>query len=173
MWRLKVGVGVGDAWLRTANNHVGREVWVFDPDFGSEEDRKTIKEARANFTGHQFEKKHSSDLIMRMQFARENPCELSIPRVFIKDGEDPSVEAVTQTLQRALNFYSTLQAHDGHWPGDFAGTLFCMPGLNEDGGWGFHIEGPSTMFSTALNYVTLRLFGERLEGKESCPLMKA
>ncbi|XP_070673805.1 cycloartenol synthase-like isoform X2 [Malus domestica] len=31
---------------------------------------------------------------------------------------------------------------------------------NEDGGWGLHIEGPSTMFGTALNYVTLRLLGE-------------
>ncbi|KAF3787561.1 Cycloartenol Synthase [Nymphaea thermarum] len=173
MWRLKVGEGVGDPWLRTANNHLGREVWEFDPDFGSEEDRKAIEEARANFTRHRFEKKHSSDLIMRMQFARENPCALSIPRVIVKDGEDPSLEAVTQTLQRALKFYSTLQAHDGHWPGDFAGTLFYMPGLNEDGGWGFHIEGPSTMFGTALNYITLRLLGERLDVKESCPLEKA
>ncbi|KAF3775946.1 hypothetical protein EJ110_NYTH49415 [Nymphaea thermarum] len=32
---------------------------------------------------------------------------------------------------------------------------------NEDGGWGFHIESPSTMFGTALNYVVLRLFGEK------------
>lgn len=31
---------------------------------------------------------------------------------------------------------------------------------NKDGGWGLHIEGPSTMFGTALNYVTLRLLGE-------------
>lgn len=31
---------------------------------------------------------------------------------------------------------------------------------NEDGGWGLHIEGPSTMFGTALSYVTLRLLGE-------------
>ncbi|KAB2604504.1 cycloartenol synthase-like [Pyrus ussuriensis x Pyrus communis] len=31
---------------------------------------------------------------------------------------------------------------------------------NEEGGWGLHIEGPSTMFGTALNNVTLRLLGE-------------
>jgi len=31
---------------------------------------------------------------------------------------------------------------------------------NRDGGWGLHIEGPSTMFGTVLNYVTLRLLGE-------------
>lgn len=28
-----------------------------------------------------------------------------------------------------------------------------------DGGWGLHIEGPPTVFGTALNYVTLRLLG--------------
>ena len=31
---------------------------------------------------------------------------------------------------------------------------------NKDGGWGLHIEGPSTMFGTVLSYVTLRLLGE-------------
>lgn len=28
---------------------------------------------------------------------------------------------------------------------------------NKDGGWGLHIEGHSTMFCTALNYVAIRL----------------
>jgi len=37
---------------------------------------------------------------------------------------------------------------------------------NEDGGWGLHIEGHSIMFSTALNYVTLRLLGEEVDGGE-------
>ncbi|KAL0374666.1 UNVERIFIED_CONTAM: Lupeol synthase, partial [Sesamum radiatum] len=31
---------------------------------------------------------------------------------------------------------------------------------NEDGGWGLHIEGHSTMFGSILNYVALRLLGE-------------
>jgi hypothetical protein len=30
---------------------------------------------------------------------------------------------------------------------------------NADGGYGLHIEGSSTMFGTALSYVTLRLLG--------------
>lgn len=29
----------------------------------------------------------------------------------------------------------------------------------EDGGWGLHVEGQSTVFGTAMNYVTLRLLG--------------
>ncbi|KAL2925663.1 Lupeol synthase, partial [Bienertia sinuspersici] len=31
---------------------------------------------------------------------------------------------------------------------------------NEDGGWGFHIDGHSTMFGSAFNYIALRLLGE-------------
>lgn len=35
---------------------------------------------------------------------------------------------------------------------------------NEDGGWGLHIEGTSTMFCTVLTYVTLRLLGDESDG---------
>ncbi|KAF5182216.1 Cycloartenol synthase, partial [Thalictrum thalictroides] len=31
---------------------------------------------------------------------------------------------------------------------------------NKDGGWGFHIEGHSTMLGTVVNYVALRLLGQ-------------
>lgn len=34
---------------------------------------------------------------------------------------------------------------------------------NEDGGWGLHIEGPSTVFGSTLTYITLRLLGENVE----------
>jgi len=37
---------------------------------------------------------------------------------------------------------------------------------NEDGGWGFHIEGHSTMFGSALSYIALRILGEGLEDGE-------
>ncbi|RZB65817.1 Cycloartenol synthase [Glycine soja] len=33
-------------------------------------------------------------------------------------------------------------------------------------GWGMHIEGSSIMFASALNYVTLRLLGEDIDGGE-------
>jgi len=69
---------------------------------------------------------------------------------------------------------------DGHFPGDYGGPMFLLPGLviachvtgtldsvlskrhqaemvrylrnhqNRDGGFGLHIEGHSTMFGTAL-----------------------
>jgi squalene cyclase len=82
-----------------------------------------------------------------------------------------------------------LQTDDGHWSGDYGGPMFLMPGLicawyimgrpkqmlsphevdamihyltvhqQSDGGWGTHIESPSTMFGTVLIYVALRLLG--------------
>lgn len=44
---------------------------------------------------------------------------------------------------------------------------------NEDGGWGLHIEGSSTMFGSALNYVALRLLGEDANGGECGAMTKA
>lgn len=44
---------------------------------------------------------------------------------------------------------------------------------NKDGGWGLHIEGPSTMFCTALSYVSLRLLGEEMDGGDDGAMEKA
>lgn len=42
-------------------------------------------------------------------------------------------------------------------------SLFSCP-QKEDGGWGLHIEGHSTMFCTALNYICMRILGESTDG---------
>lgn len=47
----------------------------------------------------------------------------------MKDVEDITEEKVENTLKRAISFHSTLQAHDGHWPGDYGGPMFLLPGL--------------------------------------------
>ncbi|GFY80550.1 cycloartenol synthase 1 [Actinidia rufa] len=159
MWKLKIAEG-GNPWLRTVNGHVGRQIWEFDPKLGSPEEIVEIEKARENFRKDRFQRKHSADLLMRIQFAKENPISIVLPQVKVKDAEEITEDQVTTTLRRAISFHSTLQAHDGHWPGDYGGPMFLMPGLNVDGGWGLHIEGPSTMFGTSLNYVTLRLLGE-------------
>ncbi|KMT11522.1 hypothetical protein BVRB_5g108410 [Beta vulgaris subsp. vulgaris] len=189
MWKLKIAEG-GNPWLRTTNNHVGRQIWEFDPELGTPEQIREVEEARENFRKHRFEQKHSSDLLMRIQFAQENSGNVVLPQVKVEDEDEITEETVVTTLRRALSYNSTLQAHDGHWPGDYGGPMFLMPGLvialsvsgalnavlskehqkemrrylynhqNEDGGWGLHIEGQSTMFGTVLTYVTLRLLGE-------------
>ncbi|KAJ9693199.1 hypothetical protein PVL29_012091 [Vitis rotundifolia] len=196
MWRLKVADGGNDPYIYSTNNFVGRQIWEFDPDFGTPEERAEVEAARENFWKNRFPVKPSCDLLWRMQFARENPCVANLPQIKVQDLEEVTEEVVTTTLRRGLNFYSTMQAHDGHWPGDYGGPMFLLPGLvitlhitgtlnvvlsiehqremcrylfnhqNEDGGWGLHIEGPSTMFGTVLSYVTLRLLGEGGFGAE-------
>ena len=96
-------------------------------------------------------------------------------------------------LLNGFSFYETLQEPDGNWAGDYGGPLFLIPGLtiasyvtgapfekpmqvlmkrnlwnhqNEDGGWGLHIEGHSTMFGTIMQYVTLRILGEDLSNPD-------
>ena len=53
----------------------------------------------------------------------------TVPQIKVQDTEELTKEAVTTTLQRAINFYSTIQAHDGHWLGDYGGPMFLIPGL--------------------------------------------
>lgn len=94
-----------------------------------------------------------------------------------------------EAMVRGFDFYSALQTEDGHWAGDYGGPMFLLPGLviaayvtgtelgkarklemiryltnlqvegEGEGGWGLHIESPSTMFGTALSYVVMRLLG--------------
>ncbi|KAL6600584.1 hypothetical protein ACP70R_045384 [Stipagrostis hirtigluma subsp. patula] len=169
MWRLRIADdGGGDPWLRTKNAHAGRQVWEFD---AAADPDPAVDAARQGFAARRHRLKHSADLLMRNQFAKANPLESDLPAVKLEEHEDVTDEAVSTTLKRAIRRLSVLQAHDGHWPGDYGGPMFLMPGLmeirrylynhqNEDGGWGLHIEGPSTMFGSALTYVSLRLLGE-------------
>eukprot|EP01119_Soliformovum_irregulare_P008590 TRINITY_DN2169_c0_g2_i1.p1 TRINITY_DN2169_c0_g2~~TRINITY_DN2169_c0_g2_i1.p1 ORF type:complete len:704 (-),score=178.27 TRINITY_DN2169_c0_g2_i1:54-2165(-) len=100
--------------------------------------------------------------------------------------------------RKAITFFQKLQMPDGHWANDYGGPLFLMPGLiiacyftktelpvenklemirymsnqqREDGGWGLHVESEtSTMFGTALQYVSMRILGLP---KEDARLVKA
>ncbi|PIN02910.1 Oxidosqualene-lanosterol cyclase [Handroanthus impetiginosus] len=131
-----------------------------------------------------------------MVLRKENPCDPIPAPIQVKETEEIKREAIVTTLRRALSFFSTIQAHDGHWPAESAGPLFFLPPLvlalyvtgginavlspqhqkeiiryiynhqNDDGGWGTHIEGHSTMFGSVLSYITLRLLGKGPEDGE-------
>ncbi len=104
----------------------------------------------------------------------------------IPQAKNPEEQKVTDALIKGINYFSYLQSEDGHWPGDYGGPLFLLPGLliasyitdtsfpkahremmklylfnhqNQDDGWGMHIEGESTMFGTVMQYVSLRILG--------------
>lgn len=52
-----------------------------------------------------------------------------LPQVKLEESDDVTDKIVENSLKRGLDFFSTLQAHDGHWPGDYAGPMFLLPGL--------------------------------------------
>ncbi|CAE8617337.1 unnamed protein product, partial [Polarella glacialis] len=98
-----------------------------------------------------------------------------------------------EAARKGFSFYQMIQCEDGQWAGDYGGPHFLLPGFviaayitghidkilpgphqraieayllnhqQEDGGWGTHVESPSTMFGSVLNYVTLRLVGAAVD----------
>ncbi|KAH7515222.1 hypothetical protein FEM48_Zijuj10G0004100 [Ziziphus jujuba var. spinosa] len=175
MWRLKVAEGGNNnnnnmnvkekkAYIYSTNEFVGRQIWEFDAEAGSQEERAEVEAARSTFYNNRFHLKPCSDLLWRMQFLREKRFQQTIPQVKVEDGEVIACEKATTSLRRAVHFFSALQAADGHWPAENAGPLFFLPPLNEDGGWGLHIEGHSIMFCTALNYICMRILGQGPDG---------
>ncbi|GKB73344.1 hypothetical protein Tco_0934756 [Tanacetum coccineum] len=62
-----------------------------------------------------------------ISLTKENP-RVEIPEAIkLQETEEVTNEAVTITLRRAISFFSTIQAHDGHWPAESAGPLFFLP----------------------------------------------
>ncbi|KAK6944645.1 Squalene cyclase, N-terminal [Dillenia turbinata] len=203
MWKLKIAEGNGP-WLTTTNNHIGRQHWEFDPGAGTPQERAEVERVREEFKKNRFKQKQSADLLMRMQvLTKENPIGPIPEAAKVKEIEELTEEAITTTLRRAISFYSTIQAHDGHWPAESAGPPFFLQPLvialyvtgdlnavlslehqkeikrylynhqNEDGGWGLHIEGHSTIFGSSLSYIALRLLGEGPDDGEDNAMARA
>lgn len=92
-----------------------------------------------------------------------------------------------ESAKNAVAFFSKLQLSPGNWACYYGGPLFLLPGLvitwyvtntaisdhvaieikrylfstqnPDDGGWGLHTEGQSTVYGTSMNYVILRILG--------------
>lgn len=170
----------GNPYLTSLNSFQGRQTWEFDPDAGTAEQRAEVERLRADFTANRLKQRHSSDELLRLQCAdRMKAKEFSPPQEPLPEGE-PSAQRVEAHLKGGISFYECLQQDDGHMPGDYGGPMFLLPGLvialyttgaldqvftpahkaetirylrnhqNEDGGFGLHIEGTSTMFGTGL-----------------------
>ena len=67
MWRLKIADGGNDPYIFSTNNFVGRQIWEFDPEAGTPEERVAVEEARLNFSNNRRQVKPSSDVLWRMQ----------------------------------------------------------------------------------------------------------
>ncbi|KAI0465954.1 terpenoid cyclases/protein prenyltransferase alpha-alpha toroid [Xylaria cf. heliscus] len=99
----------------------------------------------------------------------------------------PKPKMPLDAVSNGLAFFEKLQLPSGEWGCEYGGPMFLLPGVvitwyatktpipwyvateiknylfarahPEDGGWGLHIEGESTVFGTSLNYTVLRLVG--------------
>lgn len=67
MWRLKIGEGGRDPYLFSTNKFVGRQIWEYEADAGSEEERAQVQQARLNFYNHRFHSKACGDRLWRFQ----------------------------------------------------------------------------------------------------------
>lgn len=204
LWRLRTGeasagpTGDPHGELRSLNKHAGRQTWEWEAGAGTPEERAEVDRLRAAFTANRGHLRHSADELLRAAARRRandrgvaRPPEPPAAGLAADDPTltTPSPEITRDALRAGVSFYATLQEDDGHWPGDYGGPLFLMPGLvvschvcgiaeevltpetrremaryiwnhqREDGGFGLHVEGASTQFGSCLNYVALRLLG--------------
>eukprot|EP01100_Stratorugosa_tubuloviscum_P003990 TRINITY_DN1979_c3_g1_i1.p1 TRINITY_DN1979_c3_g1~~TRINITY_DN1979_c3_g1_i1.p1 ORF type:complete len:729 (-),score=327.52 TRINITY_DN1979_c3_g1_i1:105-2291(-) len=162
-------------WKLNCEN--GRQVW----EFIENGDAQVFEQLRAQF--NPLINPNSGDRFYRyLKLQDFKPFDF-------KESEE-NLKSLAELAQRraivGANFYGYLQDEDGHWPADYGGPMFLLPGLvftcyitgfdlgvptkqemiryifnhqNLDGGWGTHIESNSTIFGTSLNYVALRLLG--------------
>jgi squalene/oxidosqualene cyclase-like protein len=162
------------------NTGKGRQWWTY---LGDQSDFATQAKA---FVYNKKENPNSGDRVYRAQKAGSVAGVLPSQVPFPDDFKNGISRKAFHAAYKGIHFYKHLQTDEGHWPGDYGGPMFLLPGLviasyvtetpfppahkalmkqyflnhqNEDGGWGLHLEGKSTMFGTVLQYVALRLLG--------------
>jgi len=67
MWRLKIADGGKSPYIFSTNNFVGRQIWEFDSEARSDEERAQVEEARLHFHQNRFQRKACGDRLWRFQ----------------------------------------------------------------------------------------------------------
>jgi len=170
-------------WKFTMPEHL-KSIVKNEADWKKPEAQEFLTQMKAAFVFNKKVQAHSADVPYRLFSLQKNNFE---PLSNHSVGGSLANEAYTAT-KKGFHFYEGLQNEGGNWPGDYGGPLFLQPGMvivsyltknlikqpyaalstqymynmqNDDGGWGLHIESKSTMLGTVLQYVALRLLGEK------------
>ncbi len=185
-----------DHWKLLTKN--GRHVWAFKADSQNindhlkNADNFSEQELQAFSKDFAFDRQlnpTSADKVFRQQALQGNSSDYTGKK---PETASPEEQTLIDSIIKGTHHVSQLQSEEGHWPGDYGGPLFLLPGLliatyisdtpfpkphqemmkvylfnhqHTDGGWGMHIEGEPTMFGTVMNYVSLRLLGVDKEDK--------
>lgn len=172
-FRLKTTKGK-QQWIFAPDEEIKKRYQLHEPiDWNAEGPKMFLQEIDRVFTFDTTQNPNAADRVLRYLFTTPHKS-------------NSKVESVDDAFHRGIAFYAQLQTSDGNWPGDYGGPMFLLPGLvitayitgeiikepfqtlirrymlnhqRKDGGWGLHIEGPSTMFGTVMQYVSLRLLG--------------
>lgn len=128
MWKFISAGTTGGPLLRSLNGNKGRQTWEYDPAAGTPEQRAEAERLREEFTANKDKHHHSGDELLRLQSAdRIRAKKHSPPSGPVPDA--PDAERVEEHLKGAISFYECLQQEDGHFPGDYGGPMFLLPGL--------------------------------------------
>lgn len=192
-WNLKTDRG--RQWWKFQLPEELKGIIEKESDWEKTEGKHYLKKLAQAFEFNKKINPNTGDKVFRYQGKKHSPLasKIKIPTHLKSETGKKAYKAV----HKGFSFYETLQTEAGNWPGDYGGPMFLMPGLifvsyltntlfeapvtalmkqyffnhqNEDGGWGLHIEGKSTMFGTVLQYVSLRLLGVE---KDDQQLIKA
>nr|DAD46261.1 TPA_asm: hypothetical protein HUJ06_004491 [Nelumbo nucifera] len=66
MWKLKIAQG-GGPYIYSTNNYIGRQIWEFDPNYGTPEEIAQVEQARQEFWNNRFKVKPGGDVLLRLQ----------------------------------------------------------------------------------------------------------
>lgn len=173
-------------WKFTLPDHL-KTLIKTEADWKKPEAQEFLTQMKAAFVFDKKGQAHSADLPYRLFSLQQNNFR-PLQETFVGDSLADEAYAAAK---KGFHFYEGLQNEGGNWPGDYGGPLFLQPGMiivsyltqhpikepyaslsiqymynmqNEDGGWGLHIEGKSTMLGTVLQYVALRILGEDKDG---------
>lgn len=105
------------------------QVWQYDESDNDAEALRQVEDLRKTFTKHRHAQRHAADELLRLQARRTVADYTAQPPLTVPPSGKLSDTLLQDGIRRSVRFYSTLQSPDGHWPGDYGGPMFLLPGL--------------------------------------------
>ena len=122
-----------DHWKLLTKN--GRQVWAFKADSQNIDDHLknadtfSEQELQAFSKDFAFDRQlnpTSADKVFRQQALQDSSTDTIEEK---SRAETPEEQTLIDSIIKGMHYFSQLQSEEGHWPGDYGGPLFLLPGL--------------------------------------------